>query len=332
MAAGADAALAAGRRGGGSGAPEWDAGIGGCESGFTLPTPGNPDIIWATCYGNTVTRFDARQGRARSVSPWMHTLDSDPVGLKYRCHWTPPLAIDPFDRNTVYYGCQVIFKTANAGQTWSVISPDLSTRDTSRIAFSGGVVGDNLGQFYGEVVFAIAPSAIRRGLIWAGTNDGKIWNTRDGGATWSDLSHNVTGMPDWGTIRRIEPSRFDPRPRAPWTGTSWTPPAVPLQTSDYGGTWSRIMTTSHGTSTGLRAHGRGRANRRGMLLPRGNGFHYSWTWRTGRFKDGLPAAPSPGSWSRLHRRGGVNLRARVVRAARHATSSSWIASSRTRPS
>jgi hypothetical protein len=154
---GGDAEGGGGGGRGGAAPSAWDGGIGGCESGFTLPTPGNPDIIWATCYGNTVTRYDAKTERARSVSPWRHTLDSDPVNLKYRCHWTPPLAIDPFDPKTVYYGCQVIFRTTNDGQSWSVISPDLSTKDPARIAFSGGVVGDNLGQFYGEVVFAIAP-------------------------------------------------------------------------------------------------------------------------------------------------------------------------------
>ena len=105
------------------------------------------------------------------------TLDSEPNKVKYRCHWTPPLAIDPFDQKTVYYGCQVILKTTNGGQSWTVISPDLSTNDPTRIVSSGGIIGDNLGQFYGEVVFAIAPSKIQRGLIWAGTNDGLIWIT-----------------------------------------------------------------------------------------------------------------------------------------------------------
>ena len=76
------------------------------------------------------------------------------------------MAVDPFDHNTVYYGCQVIFKTSNAGQSWSVISPDLSTQDPKYIINSGGVVGDNLGQFYGEVVFAIAPSQIQNCLLY----------------------------------------------------------------------------------------------------------------------------------------------------------------------
>ena len=283
--------------GGGGAGGTWDGGIGGCESGFTLPTPGNPDVIWATCYGNTVTRYDARTRRARSVSPWRHTLDSDPVDLKYRCHWTPPLAIDPFDSKTVYYGCQVIFKTSNEGQTWSVISPDLSTKDPSRIAFSGGVVGDNLGQFYGEVVFAIAPSAIQRGLIWAGTNDGKVWNTRDGGATWNDLTKNVTGLPAWGTVRRIEPSRFDP-------GTAYLAVDLHLmddrkpylfRTADYGRTWTRIsdaLPTGHPLDYVMTVAEN--PNRKGMIFAgTGHGFFHSLddgkTWT--QFKEGLPAAP-----------------------------------------
>src|SRR5215472_17396986 len=98
----------------------WDHEMGGCESGFTIPDLENPNIVWATCYGNTVTRWDARMkhSRARSVSPWKHTLDSPTNEIKYRCHWTSPLAIDPFEHYTVYYGCQVIFKTTNGGQSW----------------------------------------------------------------------------------------------------------------------------------------------------------------------------------------------------------------------
>jgi photosystem II stability/assembly factor-like uncharacterized protein len=152
----------------------WDHGLGGCESGFTIPDPADPNIVWATCYGNKVTRYDHRTKTARSVAPAMITLDSPPQDSKYRCHWTAPLAIDPFDSKNVYYGCNVIFRTTTAGQSWQVISPDLSTQDPARIVSSGGIVGDNLGQFAPEVIFAIAPSDVERGLIWAGTNDGKV--------------------------------------------------------------------------------------------------------------------------------------------------------------
>lgn len=282
--------------GGGGGGSTWDHFLGGCESGFTIPDPSDPNIVWATCYGNKVTRYDARTGRARSVSPWMHTLDSPPDALKYRCHWTAPLAVDPFDPKTVYYGCQVIFRTSNEGQSWTVISPDLSTRDPSRIVSSGGIVGDNLGQFYGEVVFAIAPSTIQRGLIWAGTNDGKVWYTRDGGKRWHDVSANV-GMPAWGTVRKIEPSRFDPATAYLAVDYHLMDDRAPYlyQTSDFGKTWRKItgnLPSGHPLDYALAIAEN--PNRQGMLFAgTGRSFYYSlddgahWT----RFTDGLPAAP-----------------------------------------
>ena len=274
----------------------WDHGLGGCESGFTLPDPTKPDIVWASCYGNTVTRWDAKTKLARSVSPWIHTLDSPPNELKYRCHWTPPLAIDPFDHNTVYYGCQVVFKTSNAGQSWSVISPDLSTRDSSRIVPSGGIVEDNLGQFYGEVIFAIAPSEIQKGLIWAGTNDGKLWYTRDGGGAWTDVTKNMTGLPAWGTIRKIEPSHFDAATAYVAIDYHIMDNRKPYiyKTTNYGKTWTNItgdLPTDHPLDYVMAVTEN--PNRKGMLFAgTGHGFFYSLDdgthWK--QYSEGLPAA------------------------------------------
>ena len=275
---------------------EWEHGLGGCESGFTLPDVTDTNIVWASCYGDEVTRYDARTKLARSVSPWLHTLDSEPNKAKYRCHWTPPLAIDPFDHNTVYYGCQVILRTTNGGVSWSAISPDLSTRDPSRIVSSGGLVGDNLGQFYGEVVFSIAPSEIQRGLIWAGTNDGKVWYTRDAGKTWNDVTKNIAGLPAWGTVSKIEPSHFDPAVayiavdfhlmdnRDPWI----------YKTADFGKTWKKI---TGGLPKGPLDYARVVAedpNRRGLLFAgTGNALYYSGddgdNWKP--LQRGMPAAP-----------------------------------------
>ena len=271
--------------------------VGGCESGFTYALPANPDIVWATCYGNQVTRYDARLGNARSVSPWIHTLDTEPNKAKYRCHWTPPLAFDPFEEETVYYGCQVIFKTSDRGHTWQVISPDLSTQDPTRIVSSGGVIGDNLGQFYGEVVFAIAPSPVQRGLIWAGTNDGKLWYTRDGGSNWVDVTKNVAMPREWGTIRRIEPSAFDANVAYIAVDYHMMDHREPYiyKTSDLGRTWTKI---TNGLPTGHPlAYVNTVAenpNRKGMLFAgTGNGFFYSMddgaNWK--QFREGLPAAP-----------------------------------------
>ena len=291
-----------GGRAGAGGAGAWEHGLGGCESGFTLPDLTNSDIIWASCYGNEVTRYDARTKVARSVSPWLHTLDSEPNKAKYRCHWTPPLAIDPFDHNAVYYGCQVIFRTTSGGQAWSVISEDLSTRDPKYVISSGGIVPDNLGQFYGEVVFAIAPSEIQRGLVWAGTNDGKVWYSRDSLAPsphWTDVTKNIPNLPPMGVISKIEPSHFDPATayvavdfhladnRDPWL----------YKTSDFGKTWTKISgdLPTHGALTYARVVAEN-PNQKGMLfVGTGNALYYSlnegqhWT----QLKAGMPA---PVSW------------------------------------
>ena len=275
----------------------WENGLGGCESGFTVPDVADPNIVWATCYGDQVTRWDARTKLARSVSPWIHTLDWPPNDAKYRCHWTPPIAVDPFDHNTVYYGCQVIFRTSDAGQHWSVISPDLSTRDPSRIVSSGGIVADNLGQFYGEVVFAIAPSEISKGLIWAGTNDGKLWYTRNGGATWTDVTRNMTGLPTWGTIRKIEPSHFDPATAYVAIDFHIMDNRKPYiyKTTDYGKTWSNItgdLPANHPLDYVMSIAEN--PNQKGMLFAgTGHAFYYSLNggghWS--QFQSGLPASP-----------------------------------------
>jgi len=275
----------------------WDHGLGGCESGFTIPEPADANIVWSTCYGNKVTRYDHRTKIARSVAPAMITLDSPPQDSKYRCHWTAPIAIDPFDHNNVYYGCNVIFRTSNGGQSWQVVSPDLSTQDPSKIMSSGGIVGDNLGQFAPEVIFAIAPSEVEKGLVWAGTNDGKIWYTKDGGAKWIDVSKNVTGMPAWGVVSKIEPSHFS-------GGTAYVAvdhhlmdsrePYI-FKTADYGATWTRVngdLPNQHPLSY-VKAVAEN-PNRRGMLFAgTGHGFYYSmddgahWT----EVSAGLPRAP-----------------------------------------
>lgn len=283
-----------GGRGGGAGA--WEHNIGGCESGFTLPDLTDTSTVWASCYGNEVTKHDAKTHLTRSVSPWLHTLDAAPNQVKYRCHWTAPLAIDPFDHNAVYYGCQMILRTTNGGVSWTELSPDLSTKDPSRITPSGGIVGDNLGQFYGEVVFSIAPSDVKKGLIWAGTNDGKVWYTDDAGKKWNDVTANIKGLPTWGVVSKIEPSHFDPATayicvdyhlmdnRDPWV----------YKTADYGKTWTKI---SSNLPTGPLAYARVIAenpNQKGMLfVGTGNSLYYTLndggSWKP--LQQGLPHAP-----------------------------------------
>ncbi|HEY7056112.1 MAG TPA: hypothetical protein VH458_06290, partial [Vicinamibacterales bacterium] len=287
-------------RGRGNVGPAWEPNIGGCESGFTIPDPVDANIVYASCYGNKVTRWDARTGTARSIEPWLVSLDSPPNETKYRCHWTAPMAVDPFDHNTVLYGCQLILKTTNGGQSWTELSPDLSTKDPSRIVSNGGIVGDNLGQYNGEVVWDIEFSKIQKGLIWAGTNDGKLWLTKDGGAQWVDLTNNFKDLPAWGTFAQISPSAFDP-------GTAYVAIDYHLmddrkpyiyKTTDFGSSWTKItgnIPSGHPLDYVLSLAEN--PNKKGMLFAgTGHAFYYTLddgaTWT--QFKTGLP--PAPVSW------------------------------------
>ena len=286
-------------RGRGAAVP-WEPNIGGCESGFTIPDPVDADIVYASCYGNKVTRWDARTGTARSIEPWMVSLDSPPNEAKYRCHWTAPMAIDPFDHNNVLYGCQVILKTSNGGQSWTEFSPDLSTKDPSRIVSNGGLVGDNLGQYNGEVVWDIEYSKIQKGLVWAGTNDGKLWYTKDGGANWNDVTKNFKDLPVWGTFAEIWPSTFDPAEAYVAVDFHLMDDRKPyiFKTTDYGQTWTKIngnIPSGHPLDYVLSLSGN--PNKRGMLFAgTGHAFYYSMddgkTWA--KFMTGLP--PAPVSW------------------------------------
>ena len=187
--------------------------VAGGESGWALPDLVDPNVVWATgtgfgSLGGTVERFDLRSRQARRVEVWPDlTIGYPPADLKYRFNWTFPLVISPHDHNVVYVGSQHVHRTTDGGQSWQVISPDLTLNDKTRQQISGGLTPDNIGVEYTGVVFALAESALEKGLLWAGTNDGQVQITRDGGASWTNVTSNLAGLPPWGTVSNIEPSR-----------------------------------------------------------------------------------------------------------------------------
>ncbi len=184
--------------------------VGGCESGFAVPDPIDNDIVWSGCYEGILDRTNLRTGHTRNVSVWPDNPEAWPgEDLKYRFQWTFPIAISPHDHNRVYVGSQYVHRTEDGGDSWTVISPDLTGNDKSRQRKTGGLTPDDAGPTIAPVVFAIAESPIRPGLIWAGTNDGRVHVSRDGGETWEDLTANLPDLPPWGTVSNIEPSRYD---------------------------------------------------------------------------------------------------------------------------
>ena len=129
---------------------------------------------------------------------------------RYRFQWTAPIAVSPHDPKTVYHGGNVLFRTQDGGQTWAAISGDLTRDDKTKQRWSGGpITGDNTGAEFYCTIFAIAESPREAGLIWAGSDDGLVHVTRDGGKTWTNVTANVPGLPEWGTVSLIEPSPFD---------------------------------------------------------------------------------------------------------------------------
>jgi len=215
----------------------------GCESGFSYPDPVDPNIVWGNCYGGTVERFDLGAGETRSVSPWPDkSLDSPAGVVKYRWNWTQPLAISPHDHNMVYVGSQFVHRTTDGGQSWTVISPDLTLNDHSHMGISGGLTPDNLGVEYWGTLFAIAESPLEAGLIWAGSNDGLVHVTRDGGAHWENVTANIPDLPPYGTVSNIEPSHFEAATAYVSVDYHQMDNRDPFiyKTADYGKTWKKI--------------------------------------------------------------------------------------------
>ncbi len=183
--------------------------VGGGEAGWVVADPADPAIVWAGEYGGYLSRWDGRSKTATSVG----ILPDNPSGrpaaaLKYRFQWTAPIVVSPHDHRVVYHAANVLFRTQDDGQHWTAISPDLTRNDHSKQDWSGGpITGDITGVETYDTIFAVAESAVQAGVIWAGSDDGLVHVTRDGGAGWTDVT--PPALPEWGTVTCIEASRWD---------------------------------------------------------------------------------------------------------------------------
>jgi photosystem II stability/assembly factor-like uncharacterized protein len=194
--------------GGGIDTPDWYP-VGGGESGHVAPRHDNPDIVYAGSYGGLITRWDYPTRQERIITAW----PDNPMGwgagdIKYRFQWTAPILVSRFDSNILYHCAQVIFKTANEGQSWEVISPDLTTNDKTRQQKSGGpITKDDTSVEYYCTVFALTESSHDPNILWAGSDDGLVHITRDGGKTWKNITPEQ--MEKWSLISMIEASTFE---------------------------------------------------------------------------------------------------------------------------
>ena len=290
----------------GSGIPRgmWH-GVGGGESGFATPDPEDPNIVWSSASGfgaagGIVVRYNEEARQFRQIEVWPESTIGWPAeGIRYRFQWVFPLLISPHDRNTVYVGSQHVHRTTNGGQSWEEISPDLSTNDRDRMTISGGLTPDNIGVEFCCVVYAIDESPVEPGVIWAGTNDGLLHLTRDGGATWTDLTENVPDMPVDGVVRNIDASKWSAG-KAYFTIEAHQVgnfEAYVYRTEDFGETWTRIVNGVADSPLSYTRNVREDPVRPGLLyLGTENFLYVSFNdgddWQ--RLANGLP--PSPMYW------------------------------------
>ena len=189
--------------------------VGGGESGFATADPKDPDVVWSSAsgygpLGGIVTRYNEKNNQFRQLEVWPEfTAGSHAALLKYRFQWTFPLLISPHDNKTIYVTSQHVHRTTNDGQSWDVISPDLSLNDKSMQGFSGGLTGDNIAVEYANVIYAFDESPVKKGILWAGTNDGLVHISKDNGDTWTNVTKNIPNLPKLGVVRNIEASRWN---------------------------------------------------------------------------------------------------------------------------
>ncbi|MFL5580505.1 MAG: WD40/YVTN/BNR-like repeat-containing protein, partial [Gemmatimonadaceae bacterium] len=229
------------RKAGGIDVSDWED-AGGGESGYIAARADDPDIVFAGSYGGLLTRKDMRTGLERNVNPWPDNPMGHSAGdIKERFQWTFPIVTSPHDPNVLYAASQRLWRTTNEGESWTAISGDLTRADPRTLGPSGGpITRDQTSVEYYGTIFTVAESPVRRGVIWTGSDDGRVHLTQNGGTTWTDVTPK--GIPEWMRMSMIEAS-----PLAAGTAylagnryqlDDFTP--YLYRTTDFGRTWTRI--------------------------------------------------------------------------------------------
>ncbi len=220
---------------------DWDV-TAGSESGYVVADPSNPDIAYGGNYGGYLSRLDHRTGENRAISVW----PDNPMGggadvLKYRFQWNFPIFFSPHNPKRLYAAGNALFVTENEGASWKQISPDLTTNDKSKQVSSGGpITKDNTSVEYYCTIFTAIESSLEKDLLWAGSDDGLMHLSKDGGANWANVTPK--DAPKWMMWNAIDVDPFK-KGAAYITGTRYKvddfTPYI-YKTEDYGQTWKLI--------------------------------------------------------------------------------------------
>ena len=222
--------------------------IGGCESGYVAVDPRDPEVTYSGCYGGAIGRYDHRTDQEREVMAYPQLAVGQAArDLKYRFQWNAPIRISPHDPSILYQASQFVHRSRDGGQSWEVISPDLTRNDPDKQGYAGEpITRDDTGIEVYDTIFALEESPEVAGLLWAGSDDGLVHLSRDGGGHWEDITPKK--MPDWGQVNMIEPSSHDPG-RAFLAVTRYRQddfrPYI-FRTNDYGSHWEQLTDGKNG--------------------------------------------------------------------------------------
>ena len=220
---------------------DWESTAGG-ESAHITVDPNNNDIVYGGSYGGFLTRYNHKTGTVRAINVWPdNPMGHGAEGMKYRFQWNFPMIFSKHNPKKLYAFSNHVHVTENEGQSWKLLSDDLTRNDSIKLISSGGpITQDNTGVEYYCTIFAANESPLKEGLLWVGSDDGLVHITKNGGNTWENITPK--DLPEWSMINSIEPSLFD-------EGTCYIAATryklgdfepYLYKTSDFGKTWKRI--------------------------------------------------------------------------------------------
>ena len=220
---------------------DWEPTAGG-ESGWLAPDPRNNEIVFGGSYGGFLTRRNHQTGESRAVNVWPdNPLGAGAEDMNPRFNWNFPILFSRHEEGVLYAAGNILFRSTDDGQSWTAISPDLTQNDPATLGSSGGpITQDNTGVEYYGTIFSIAESRTEPGVIWCGSDDGRLHITRDGGASWTEVTPE--GLPQWMQFNAIDADPFRPG-GAYVAGTRYKSDDFEpylFKTEDYGASWTRI--------------------------------------------------------------------------------------------